>query len=127
MDSVILEPTPALFPRIEEKLLQDSNMDLKLESKMQNKESKSTKLEPLEISSPISKDDFMKIDIRIGTIINAEVLPKSEKLLKLQVDLGEARPRQILAGIKAHYLPQDLLGKQVCVLANLKPAKLMGN
>ncbi|WDL74525.1 methionine--tRNA ligase [Helicobacter winghamensis] len=126
LDSVILEPTPALFPRIEEKLLQDSNMDLKLESKMQNKESKNTKLEPLEISSPISKDDFMKIDIRIGTIINAEVLPKSEKLLKLQVDLGEARPRQILAGIKAHYLPQDLLGKQVCVLANLKPAKLMG-
>ncbi|MCI5969462.1 methionine--tRNA ligase [Helicobacter sp.] len=113
LDSIILEPTPALFPRIEEKLLQD----IKIEC---------TKLEPLEITNPISKEDFTKIDLRIGTIINAEVLPKSEKLLKLQVDLGEARPRQILAGIKAHYTPQDLLGKQVCVLANLKPAKLIG-
>ncbi|TLD82397.1 methionine--tRNA ligase [Helicobacter sp. MIT 11-5569] len=119
LDSVILEPTPALFPRIEEKLLQDSN--IKAESQNSSK-----KLEPLEISNPISKDDFTKIDIRVGTIINAEILPKSEKLLKLQVDLGEARPRQILAGIKAYYAPQDLLGKQVCVLANLKPAKLMG-
>ena len=53
-------------------------------------------------------------------------MSKSEKLLKLKVDLGESRARQILAGIKAYYTPQDLIGKQVCVLANLKPAKLMG-
>lgn len=125
LDSVVLNPTPALFPRIEEKLLQDSKVESKT-NKSQNRTSKNIELEPLEISNPISKDDFTKIDLRIGTIINAEILPKSEKLLKLQVDLGEVRPRQILAGIKAHYTPQDLLGRQVCVLANLKPAKLMG-
>ncbi|MBX7490778.1 methionine--tRNA ligase [Helicobacter turcicus] len=122
LDSVVLKPIPVLFPRIEERLLQDP----KTESETKSKDSKSAKLDPLEVANPISKDDFTKIDIRIGTIISAEILPKSEKLLKLQVDLGEARPRQILAGIKAYYTPEELLGKQVCVLANLKPAKLMG-
>ena len=68
----------------------------------------------------------MKLRIRVGSIMSAEILPKSDKLLKLQVDLGEERPRQILAGIKAFYEPQNLIGKQVCVLTNLKPAKLMG-
>lgn len=115
LEFVVLESIPALFPRIEEKLLQDLRV-----------ESRNIKLEPLEIFNPISKDDFGRIDIRIGTIINAEILPKSEKLLKLQVDIGEARPRQILAGIKAYYPLNALLGQQVCVLANLKPAKLMG-
>lgn len=115
LDSVTLEPIPALFPRIE-KRLQDSTNPKKSQKTTQ----------PLEVSNPISKEDFAKIDLRIGTILHAEILPKSEKLLKLQVDLGEARPRQIIAGIKAYYAPQDLLGMQVCVLANLKPTKLMG-
>ncbi len=53
-------------------------------------------------------------------------MPKSKKLLKLQVDLGENEPRQIVAGIKEFYSPEDLKGTQVCVVANLKPAKLMG-
>ena len=110
-----LEPIPALFPRIEKRLQDSTNA---------KKSQKTT--QPLEVSNPISKEDFAKIDLRIGTILHAEILPKSEKLLKLQVDLGEARPRQIIAGIKAYYAPQDLLGMQVCVLANLKPTKLMG-
>jgi methionyl-tRNA synthetase len=53
-------------------------------------------------------------------------VPKSKKLLKLQVDLGEKTPRQIIAGIEEWYAAEDLLGTQVCVVANLKPAKLMG-
>ena len=62
----------------------------------------------------------------MGTVIEANEVPKSKKLLLLQVDLGEENPRQIVAGIKEFYSPEDLKGTQVCVVANLKPAKLMG-
>lgn len=111
-----LQAIDVLFPKIESALLEDkpkASQDSPANS-------------PLEITNPIHKEDFSKIEIKIGTIVRAEALPKSEKLLKLQVDLGEARARQILAGIKSYYTPQSLIGKQVCVLANLKPAKLMG-
>jgi len=80
----------------------------------------------LVIENPISIDDFMKVEIKVGVILEAEIVPKSSKLLKLKVDLGEVRPRQILAGIREHYKPEDLIGKKVSVVANLKPAKLMG-
>jgi len=59
-------------------------------------------------------------------IIEAQEVPKSKKLLKLQVDVGEKHTRQILAGIKEFYSAEELVGTQVCVVANLKPAKLMG-
>lgn len=117
LTSVSLNPIPALFPKIEE--------ICEVQKPVENKENKEA-LEPLKLENPITKDDFTKIEIKVGTIIEAEILPKSEKLLKLKVDLGESRARQILAGIKAYYAPTDLIGKQVCVLANLKPAKLMG-
>ncbi|WP_126441924.1 methionine--tRNA ligase [Helicobacter pullorum] len=117
LTSVSLNPIPALFPKIEE--------ICEVQKPIKNKENKEA-LEPLKLENPITKDDFTKIEIKVGTIIEAEILPKSEKLLKLKVDLGESRARQILAGIKAYYMPTDLIGKQVCVLANLKPAKLMG-
>ena len=58
--------------------------------------------------------------------VEAEEVPKSKKLLKLQVDLGEGSNRQVVAGIKEFYSAESLLGTQVCVVANLKPAKLMG-
>ena len=66
------------------------------------------------------------MDLRVGTIVAAEPVPKSSKLLRLQVDLGEATPRQIVAGIAQHYAPEKLVGTQVVIVANLKPAKLMG-
>ena len=75
----------------------------------------------------ISIDDFAKVQLRVGQIVEAERLEKSEKLVKLKVDLGEERgPRQILAGIAKHYAPETLLGRKIVVVANLKPAKLMG-
>ena len=67
---------------------------------------------------------FQQLDLRIGTIIRAERIAKSDKLLKLVVDVGE--PRQVVAGIAQYYRPEDLLGVQVLVVVNLKPAKLMG-
>ncbi|MEM9191554.1 MAG: methionine--tRNA ligase [Myxococcota bacterium] len=74
----------------------------------------------------IAFDDFMKVDLRLGTVLSAEPVKKSDRLLKLEIDLGEATPRQVLAGIRAHYDPATLVGKQVVVVANLKPRKIMG-
>ena len=110
--SVKLNHIPPLFP--------------KFEIKEEVKQEVNTKLEQINTGNVIDRDYFMNIDIKVGTIVEAEALPKSEKLLRLKVDLGEARTRQIIAGIKLYYEPQELVGMQVCVLANLKPAKLMG-
>jgi len=80
---------------------------------------------PPEVMPLISLDDFNKIDLRVATIVACEAVPKSEKLLKLHVDVGGER-RQVIAGIAKHYKPEDLVGKRVVVVANLQPAKLMG-
>jgi len=71
-------------------------------------------------------DDFMKVDLRIALIKEAEKVEKSKKLVKLIVDAGDPEPRQILAGIAEHYAPQDLVGRRVVIVANLRPRKLMG-
>ncbi len=74
----------------------------------------------------ITIDDFAKVQLKVGTILTAEKHPKADKLLKLQVDLGEETPRQIIAGIAAVYTPEALVGRQIIVVANLQPAKLRG-
>lgn len=73
----------------------------------------------------ITLDDFARVDLRVGRILQAERVPKSEKLLKLEVDIGSER-RQVVAGIGKKYAPEDLLGKRIILVANLKPATLMG-
>ena len=74
----------------------------------------------------IAYDDFSKVDLRAGKVLTAEPVKKSQKLLRLTVDVGEAEPRQIVAGIAQGYAPGDLVGRTVIVVANLKAAKLMG-
>ncbi len=74
----------------------------------------------------ISIEDFKKVDLRTATIISCEKIKKSEKLLKLQISIG-SETRQIIAGIAQHYQPDELVGKKIIVVANLQPAKLMGN
>jgi methionyl-tRNA synthetase len=76
------------------------------------------------IKPEISYEDFEKIDLRVATVIEAEAVPKSDKLLKLKIDIGEKRI--VVAGIGKDYKPADLIGKKIIVVANLKPAKLMG-
>lgn len=71
-------------------------------------------------------DEFQKADLRVGKIISAERVEGSEKLLKLQVDLAEAAPRQILSGIAKWYTPEDLAGKSVVIIVNLDPRMMMG-
>jgi methionine--tRNA ligase beta chain len=73
----------------------------------------------------ISFEDFKKIELRIGKILEVEKIEKSEKLLKLIVSLGSEK-RQLVAGIGKFYKPEDLIGKEIVVVANLEPRKLMG-
>ena len=73
----------------------------------------------------INFDDFMKLDLRVGTIVEASDHPNADKLICLKVDLGDHQ-RQIIAGLKAHYEAADLLGKQIVVVANLQPRKMRG-
>ena len=84
---------------------------------------------PLTVAAPaqITIDEFMKIQLKTAKVLSAERVPKSEKLLKLQVSLGEGtEQRQIVAGIGKKYEPEALIGKTIIIVANLKPAKLMG-
>ncbi|KXK06705.1 MAG: methionyl-tRNA synthetase/methionyl-tRNA synthetase subunit beta [Acidobacteria bacterium OLB17] len=74
----------------------------------------------------ITIDDFLKVDLRVGEIKVAERIPKADKLLRFEVDLGEEAPRQILAGLAEYYEPEKLIGRKVVVVANLKPRKMRG-
>jgi methionyl-tRNA synthetase len=76
--------------------------------------------------SLVTIDQFFQTELKVATILAAEPVPKSNKLLKLSVDVGEGTPRTLVAGIALAYKPEDLVGKQVIVVANLQPAKLMG-
>ncbi len=114
LDDFTIKKVPPLFPKIEKELL----------STPEPKSDKSPK-EPKE-EGIITIDQFFQTKIKIGTILEAQEVKKSDRLLKLKVDLGEEEPRQIIAGIKEYYSPEALVGTQVCVVANLKPAKIMG-
>jgi len=78
------------------------------------------------VAQVIAIDDFVKVELRAATVLEAEKVPKADKLLRLVVDLGEAQPRQILAGIAEHYAPEDVVGRKIIVVANLAPRKLRG-
>ncbi|MFY9609983.1 MAG: methionine--tRNA ligase [Blastocatellia bacterium] len=77
-------------------------------------------------SNIITIDDFVKVELRAATVLEAERVPKADRLLRLQVDLGEEKPRQLLAGIAQHYAPEDVVGRKIIVVSNLAPRKLRG-
>lgn len=75
----------------------------------------------------ISYDDFSKLEIKIGTIVLAEVVPEADRLLRLEVDFGEVAPRQIISGIRMHVeSPEELIGRQFPFLTNLEPRVIKG-
>ncbi|KHD37291.1 methionyl-tRNA synthetase [Clostridium acetobutylicum] len=107
-----------IFPRID--------VDKKIEelNKLKEEQLKATrKMQPLK--PEISIDDVDKLDLRVVKVLECEPVKKSKKLLKLKVELG-GEERQVLSGISQFYKPEDLIGKKVVLVANLKPAKLMG-
>jgi methionyl-tRNA synthetase len=74
----------------------------------------------------ISIDTFAQVDLRVGQILVAERIAGADRLLRLEVDLAEPAPRQILAGIAEHYAPEELLGRKIVVVSNLQPRMLRG-
>jgi len=81
---------------------------------------------PVEATPVITIDDFMKVHLKVARVLEAERVPKSKKLVRLQVDAGEATPRQILAGIAESYEPEALVGRSIVIVANLAPRMMMG-
>ncbi len=112
-----------LFTKYEDKLIQKQIERLINKSKA-NKDGDKTMENPAEISK-VTIDDFKKFDLRVAEIIEAAPLEKSNKLIKLKVKIGDTE-KQILAGIKQFYNPENLIGRKIIVINNLEPAKLMG-
>jgi methionyl-tRNA synthetase len=121
------QATTPLFPRFDEaqerSILERLGVDQPREDENEAPEMTDAEAKEHEF---IEFDDFMKVDLRVGLVKEAEKVEKSKKLIRLLVDAGDAEPRQILAGISEHYDAADLVGKRVVIVANLKPRKLMG-
>jgi methionyl-tRNA synthetase len=127
-----IEKREPLFPRVEEELLVDARLEALKKEKEESEAKKARAKEAKKNGTTtegvalIGIDQFFQTSLKIGTVVQAEEVAKSKKLLLLQVDIGEEDNRQVVAGIKEWYSAEDILNTQVCVVANLKPAKLMG-
>ena len=110
-----------LFEKIEDSVIEAQVQKL-LDTKKANEEA-NYKANP--IRPNIEFDDFMKLDIRVGTVLECQKVPKADKLLQFKIADG-LENRTIVSGIAQHYNPEELVGKQVCFIANLAPRKLKG-
>jgi len=113
-----IEKAELLFEKIE-----DNVIELQIQKLSANQKQQSQSVEALK--EVVNFDDFSKLDIRIATVLEAEKVPKTSKLLKLTLDTGLDK-RTVVSGIAEFYKPEDLIGKQVCLLANLAPRSLKG-
>ena len=111
-----------LFEKMEDAVIEKQIQKLHDAKKMNELATKSVP----ELKPTVQFDDFSKLDLRIGTILEAERVPKSDKLLKFLVDDGFEK-RTILSGIAKHFTPEEMIGRQVTFIANLAPRKIMGN
>jgi methionyl-tRNA synthetase len=119
----------AVFPRIDAKpaIEQMRELEVKVSAEQAVLLGKAPKPEPAPPAGPqITIDDFAKVDLRVGQVISAERVKGADKLLHLKVDLAEAEPRSIVAGIAEAYAPEQLVGRKVVIVANLAPRKLRG-
>lgn len=124
--NVTVKKGPALFPRIDvEKEIDELNELISKQMKEAEAKASGKKAEPEGIAQ-IGIDDFAKVELRTAKILECEPVKKSKKLLKIQADDGTDKPRQIVSGISEYYKPDELIGKTVIIVANLKPAKLCG-
>uniref|UniRef100_UPI003FED7BC1 methionine--tRNA ligase n=1 Tax=Eubacterium sp. TaxID=142586 RepID=UPI003FED7BC1 len=124
--NVTVKKGPALFPRIDvEKEIEELNELISKQMKEAEAKASGKKAAPEGIAQ-IGIDDFAKVELRTAKILECEPVKKSKKLLKIQADDGTDKPRQIVSGISEYYKPDELIGKTVIIVANLKPAKLCG-
>ena len=116
-----IAPAELLFEKIEDAAI-DAQIQRLEDTKKQNEISS---YKPEEVKENVSFDEFMKLDIRVGTVLECQKVPKADKLLQFKIDDGMGC-RTIVSGIAQHYNPEDLVGKQVCFIANFPPRKLKG-
>jgi len=121
-DKVIEAQKEKLYKNLEDSESESKNNDDKKDSKDKKKKESKDKGEKMDL---ISIDEFAKVEIKIGKILECEKIEKSNKLLRTQIDIGD-KTIQVIAGLGKRYAPEDLIGKKVPVVTNLKPAKLMG-
>ena len=114
-------PAQLLFEKIEDAAIEAQIQRLE-DTKKQNE---INSFKPEEVKENVSFDEFMKLDIRVGTVLECQKVPKADKLLQFKIDDGMGC-RTIVSGIAQHYNPEDLVGKQVCFIANFPPRKLKG-
>ena len=107
-----------LFPQIEDKQIENESVE-------EAGQDVSSQLQEDNLISFISIDDFKKVTLKVAKVLECEAVPKSKKLLKLRLKVGDTE-KQIVSGISEHYKPEDLIGKLIVVVDNLKPSKLMG-
>ena len=125
----VSEKPEILFARLDEKEVLEKAEEIQkkqlamIEATNKEEGAEESTMEPLK--PEITIDDFAKLDFRIGEIVKCEAVEKSKKLLRSQVKIGN-ETKQILSGIRKQYTPEEMVGKKVVVLANLKPAKLAG-
>lgn len=110
-----------IFPRLEAEQEVQTIKDMMRKPELEA----SADEEPQEESEFIAYDDFMKVDMRVAEVLKAEKMKKTDKLIKMQLDIGVEK-RQVISGIAQHYDPEDLVGKKVICVTNLKPVKLRG-
>ncbi len=121
----VVEKGVPIFPRLDAEVeISYIREQMQASVKTPQEESKKEIVETPD-TPEITIDDFMKVDLRVATVTACEPVPKANKLLKLQVDLGYEQ-RQVVSGIAEHYKPEELVGQKVIVVANLKPVKLRG-
>ena len=124
-----LGATGPVFPRMDLQPAVDKMVELELKEKARQDAlvGKLPAAEPATpVSPPIVIDDFLKVDLRVGQVLSAERVKGSDKLLHLKVEIGEATPRTIVAGIAEAYQPEQMVGRKVVIVANLAPRKLKG-
>ena len=119
INGLVAKPEP-IFPRIEDKVV-----EVPVEEKTEEKPKTNVVAEATNSLPEVTIEEFAKMDLRVVTVLAAEKVEKADKLLKLTVDLGTEQ-RTIVSGIAKHYAPEDLVGKSVVMIINLKPAKIRG-
>jgi methionyl-tRNA synthetase len=129
-----LRPTAPVFPRLDvkatvEKMIEGEMAERVRQDRLLGRTPETAPAatdEAAPKSADISIDDFVKVDLRVGLVITAAPVKGADKLLHLSVDIGEAEPRSIVAGIALAYKPEQLIGRKVVIVANLAPRKLRG-
>src|SRR5690606_13599157 len=121
----VVEKGVPIFPRLDAEVeIEYIREQMRASVKTPQEEETKKPIEAPEVPE-ITIEDFLKLDLRVGTVTACELVPKTDKLLNLQVDLGYEQ-RQVVSGIAEHYKPEELIGQKVIVVANLKPVKLRG-